>query len=157
MILKEKIQQDLKKALSGGDTISLSTLRMLSAALLNKEKEKRYKLKKEQDISLTDEEIVEVVVSEVKKRKEAIFEFEKGGRQDLVEKEKRELEVLMRYLPEQLSEEEIKKLVKEAVEKTGAKSIKDMAKVMAELMPKVKGRADGAQVSKIVKTFLEHA
>jgi uncharacterized protein YqeY len=127
---------------------------MLAAAILNKEKEKRYKLKKEQDTPLTDDEIVEVISSEAKKRKEAILEFEKGKREDLVLKEKKELEILQKYLPEQLSEEEIKKLAKEAVEKTGAKEIKDMGKVMSELIPKVKGKVDGSSVSRIVRELL---
>ncbi|MEK0366298.1 MAG: GatB/YqeY domain-containing protein, partial [Nitrosopumilus sp.] len=90
---------------------------------------------------LTDEEIVEVISFEAKKGKEAILEFKKGERQDLVGKEKKELEILQKYLPEQLSEEEIKKLVKEAIKKVGAQEIKDTGKVMAEMMPQVKGKA----------------
>jgi len=108
----------------------------------------------EKESRLTDEETLEAVSYEAKKRKESIAEFEKGGRNDLVEKEKKELAILKTYLPEQLAEEEIKKLVKEAVEKTGAKEPKDMGKVMAELMPKTKGRADGNLVSKVVKESL---
>ena len=93
-------------------------------------------------------------MSEAKKRKEAISEYEKGGREDLLEKEKAELEVLEKYLPEQLSEEEIKKIAKEIIEKVEAKSIKDMGKVMAEMMTRVKGKADGSVVNKIVKELL---
>ncbi|GAH84058.1 unnamed protein product, partial [marine sediment metagenome] len=92
---------------------------------------------------LTDEEVIEVISSEVKKRKEAILEFEKGERKDLVEKEKKETEVLKKYLPEQLSEQEIKKLVKVAIETVEAQNLKDMGKVMAELIPQVKGKAEG--------------
>lgn len=158
------MQQDLKYALKERKETEVSVLRLLAAAILNKEKEKRYEISKrktelgqeelERESRLTDEEVLEAVFSEVKKRKEAILEFEKGKRGDLAEKEKKEIEILQKYLPEQLSEEELKKLAKEAVEKTGAKEMKDMGKVMAELMQKIKGRAEGSQVSKIVKELL---
>ncbi len=163
-MLKQEIQTDLRESIKKSDEISRSTLRMLSATILNKEKEKRYKIAKaepdliekelaEKSVS-TDEEIIEVVTSEIKKRKEAILEFEKGKRKDLVKKEKAEIEILEKYLPEQFSEEEVKKLAKKAVEKVGAKEIKDMGKVMAELIPQVKGKADGKLVSQIVKELL---
>ncbi|GAI49704.1 unnamed protein product, partial [marine sediment metagenome] len=136
MILKEKIQKDLEEALKKKDEIIVSVLRMLLAAILNKEKEKRYKLSKnepelteeelEKESQLTDEEVIEVISSEIKKRKESILEFEKGERQDLVEKEKKEIDVLKKYLPEQLSEQELKKLVKVAIETVEAKEPKDM-------------------------------
>jgi len=163
-MLKEKIQEDLKLALREKREIELSALRMLISAINNKEIEKRTKIWKEKpelrpqelkkESILTDDEILEVVSSEIKKRKEAILEFEKGKREDLVKKEKAEMEILQKYLPEQLSEDEIKKLVKEVIEKTGAKEIKDIGKVMAELMPKIKGKAEGGLVSKIVKESL---
>ena len=162
--IKEKIQDDLTESVRKSNEVARTTLRMLSAAILNKEKEKRYKISKEEpDLSeeeltkksvLTDEEIVEVVFSEVKKRKEAIESFEKGKREDLVGKEKAELEVLQAYMPEQLSEEDIRKLTKEAVEKIGAEGMKDIGKVMGEIMPKVKGKADGNLVSRIIKELL---
>ena len=164
MIIKEKIQKDLTQATKKKEALPTSVLRMLLAAILNKEKEKRYKFAKaepepiEKELieksQLTDEEVIEVISSEVKKRKESILEFEKGKREDLVEKEKKELDILQKYLPEQLSEEELQKLAKEAIDKTGAKEIKDMGKVMQEVMPKVKGKADGTLVSKIVKELL---
>jgi uncharacterized protein YqeY len=155
MELKEKIRLNLNSALKEKRTLEVLVLRQILAAILNKEKEKRFKAKEEKDIQLTDEEVIEVISSEAKKRRESIVEFEKGKRQDLVEKEKKELEILEKYLPEQLPEEEIRKLIKEAIEKTDAKEIKDMGKVMAELMPKIKGKADGTLVSKIVKELLE--
>jgi len=154
MTLKGKIQEDLNSAIKSKREIETSTLRMLSAAILNKEKEKRYKSGKSEDIPLIDEEIIEVVFNEVKKRKEAIELYEKGNRQELADKEKKEAEILQKYLPEQLTEEEVKKLVKEAITKVGAKEQKDMGKVMAELMPQVKGKADGGLVSKVVKELL---
>lgn len=163
-MLKKKIQTDLNQAIKEGNGSGCSALRMLLAAVLNKEKEKRYKIAKvelelaEKELTkksaLTDEEIIEVVASEVKKSKEAILEFEKGKREKLAEKEKAEIKILEEYLPEQISEEEIRKLVEEAVRKTGAGDIKDMGKVMSEIMPKVKGKAEGGTVSRIVKETL---
>lgn len=162
--VKEKIQNDLRQALKEKKEIKLSVLRLLISAINNKEIEKRTKTWKERpellieelekESQLNDNEIIEVISSEIKKRKEAILEFEKGGREDLVKKEKAEMEILAKYLPEQLSEEEIKKLAKEAIEKVGAKEPKDLGKVIQELIPKVKGRADGSLVSKIVKELL---
>jgi len=163
--LKQKIQQNLIQAVKNKEELKSSVLRMLLAVILNKEKEKRYKLTRQnfssknlsgqdKESQLIDEEIIKIVFSEIKKRKEAILGYEKGERKELAEKEKKELEILKEYLPEQLSEEEIKKLVKEVIEKTGASEIKDIGKVMAELMPKVKGKADGSIVSKIAKELL---
>lgn len=163
---KQQIQNDASNALKQGDKNASSVLRMLLASILSKEKEKRYQIsKKEQNLNekeldeksiLTEDEIMETISSEVKKRKESILSFEKGNRNELAEKEKKELEVLMKYMPEQMPEEELKKIAKEAVEKTGAKEMKDMGKIMAELMPKIKGRADGSEVSKIIKEILSN-
>lgn len=160
-MLKERMQGDLKKSQLKREEVSVSTLRLLLSAVNNKEIEKRTRLSKSEPFEkleelskLSEGEIIEAISSEIKKRKEAILEYEKGGRQDLAEKEKREAEVLEKYLPEQLPEAEIQKLVKKAIEKTGAKELKDMGKVMAELMPQIKGKADGSLVSKIVKESL---
>ena len=162
--IKEKIQEDLNSALKEKKELEVSVLRLLLSAIFNKEKEKRYKLSKEKpelkeeelekESELTDEKVIDVISSEIKKRKESILEFEKGKRPELVEKEKKELEILEKYLPEQLSEEEIKKLAKEVIEKIGATGPKNIGKVMTELMPKIKGKADGTLVSKIVKELL---
>ncbi len=160
MSLKGNISEDLNSAMKEKKEAEVLALRQVSAAILNKEKEKRFKLSKEnpEDIEkesqLNDEEIIEVISSEAKKRREAIEGFERGQRAELAEKEKQELVILQRYLPEQLSEEEIQKLAKESIERVGAKEVKDMGKVMAELAPQVKGKADGSQVSKIVKELL---
>lgn len=162
--IKEDIQKNLTAAMKEKRETEVLVLRQLLAAFLNKEKEKIFRGNKENpDISPEDlakesqlkpEEEIEVVALEAKKRRESIVEFEKGKRNDLVEKEKKELEILQKYLPEQMSEEEIERIVKEAIGKVGAKEIKDMGKVMAELMPKTKGKADGSLVSKIVKESL---
>ncbi len=162
MSLKEKIQEDLKTAVRAKEELKLSVLRMILASLHNREIEKRSKLRKEEKTDeeiakagqLTDEDIIETIFSEIKKRKEAILGFEKGKREDLVEKEKKEMEILKKYVPDQLSEEDIRKLAKEIIEKVGAKEMKDIGQVMGQLMPKVKGKTEGGVVSKIVKELL---
>ncbi len=146
MGIKERLKEDMKEALKSKDKVRLSTIRMLQSLIKNAEIEKRGEL--------TEEEVISLLMKYAKQRRESIELYEKGGRQDLVEKEKRELEIVESYLPKQMDEEEIRELVKEAIEKTGASSPKDIGKVMQYLMPKVKGRADGSTVSKIVKESL---
>ncbi len=163
-MLKEEIKRATVQAMKDGDGFVSTTLRMLSAAIQTKEKEKRYKISKQKpdlneeglvkESQLPDEEIIEVISSEIKKRRDAIALYEQGGRQELADKEKKEIELLQKYLPEQMSEEEIKKIVMEAIKKTGALAPKDMGKVMAEIMPKTKGKAESGLVSKIVKESL---
>jgi uncharacterized protein len=164
MTLKEKIREDLNLAIKGKKEKEISVLRLLLSGIENKEKEKRYNLTKEETgleeqelsekSSLNDEEITEVVFSEAKKRKESISEFEKGGREELARKEKEELEVLKKYLPEQMGEQELKKIIENAIQESGAESMKDIGKVMSSVMPKVKGKADGSEVNRIAKELL---
>ena len=162
MSLKEKIQTDIKKAMQEKDQLKVSVLRMLMAAVFNKEKEKRAKLSKTEEelekldelSKLTDEEIIEVISSENKKRKDSIEQYEKGNRQDLADQEKKESEILTKYLPEQMPQEEIRKLVKEKIKEIGASRPKDIGKVMGTLMPQLKGKADGTVVNKIVQEEL---
>ncbi|KKT16411.1 MAG: hypothetical protein A2654_00135 [Candidatus Nealsonbacteria bacterium RIFCSPHIGHO2_01_FULL_43_31] len=154
MALKQQIQGDLTESVMDKEELRSSVLRLLLAAILNKEKEKRYKLKEDKDVPLIDEEIIDVILSEIKKRREAIELYEKGGRHELADKEKKEAVMLQKYLPEQMPEEELGKIVKEAIKKVGAKEQKDMGKVMQELMPKTKGKADASLISKIVKELL---
>ncbi len=146
MGIKERLMEDMKEALRSKDKIRLSTIRMINSLIKNAEIDKRGEL--------TEEEIVQLLRKYAKQRKEAIEMYEKGGRQDLVEKEKRELEIVESYLPEELSEEEIRKLVREVIEEVGASSPKDLGKVMKVVMPKVKGRADGSLVNRIVREML---
>lgn len=163
--LKEELNLDLKTSLKEGKELEVSTLRQLLSAILNKEKEKRYGLSKknpgalekelDEQSRLSDEEMMDVISSEAKKRREAAEGFAQGGRTESAEKEKKELEILLKYMPAQMPEEEIRNLVKEIIEKTGAKEAKDMGRVMAELMPKIKGRADSSLVSKVVKESLQ--
>ncbi len=139
----QNIKDDLKEAMKARQEIRTGALRMLMSSLQNAEKEKQKEL--------GEEEIQAIIASEAKKRRESVETYEKAGRKDLAEKEKEELDVFLTYLPEQLSEDEVRVLVKEAIAGTGASSVQDMGKVMASLMPKVKGRADGALVGRIVK------
>jgi len=181
-MLKDKIKQNLKIALREKRGIEVSVLRMVLASVQSREKEKRYKinqekpdLRNEEELSkqsqLTEEEVMVALASEAKKRKEAILGFEEGilllsprGNsafekekiENLVKKEKQELEILKKYLPEQLSEEELSKIVREIIAEAGAKEMKDLGKVMKEVMLKVKGRADGARVSKTVRELLQN-
>ncbi|MCH7828856.1 GatB/YqeY domain-containing protein [Patescibacteria group bacterium] len=151
--LKKQLKEDLKTSLKEGDEVRTGTLRMLMAAMVNKEKE-ALRQAQGKDEELSDEEIQAVVAAEAKKRREAEEAFLKGGRPELAEKEKQELKVLLTYLPEQLTQDQIRTLAKEAIQKTGAASIKDMGKVMGELTPQIKGKADGALVANIVKDLL---
>ena len=147
--LSEKIEEDLKIALRKKNEVVVSTLRMLKTALHNKEIELRPK--KEE---LTDELVLEVLAKEVKKRKDSIAAFEKGGRDDLASKEKKELALLKRYLPEELSDDKIKEVVDKVIKELGASGMADFGKVMGAVMGEVKGRAGGDKVSQIVKEQL---
>lgn len=146
MSIKETLLGDLKKAMKEKDNITKSTVTMVRAAILQIEKDNK--------VELGDEEIIDVVSKQVKQRKDALSEFEKAGRDDLVEETKAELNVLMKYLPKQLSKEEIKSIVEDAVKKVDAKSVKDMGKIMSEVIPKIKGKADGKLVNEIARELL---
>jgi hypothetical protein len=154
MSLKEKIKEDLKLAMKEKRELEVSVLRQLLAVALTREKEKKFKEEGE-DVQLTEEEFLAVISSEAKKRRESIESFTKGKRNDLAEKEKEELVILEKYLPEQLPEEEIKKLAEAVITEVGAERVKDVGKVMAGLMPKVKGRADGSLVGRVVNQLLQ--
>ena len=147
MSLKEKIAEDLKEAMKGKDILRVNTLRMIIAAIKNYEVEKMRQA--------SDDDVVVVLSREAKKRKEAIEEYEKYGRNDLAEKEKRELEIIESCLPKQLTEEEIREIVMKTIEEVGATSIKDLGKVMSVVMPRLKGKADGKLVNNIVREMLE--
>jgi len=145
-MLKDKINEDVKSALKAGDANRRMVLSLVLSAVKNKEIEKRSEL--------TDEEIISVISSEVKKRKESIESYEKGGRQEMAQKEKGELAILMEYMPEQMSDDDIRTEAKKAILESGVTDIKQVGKVLAVLMPKVKGKADGQTVSRIVKEEL---
>ncbi len=146
MGLRETIDADTKNALKSGAKDKVSTLRMLNAALKNKQIDKRR--------PLTEEEIIETVRSLIKQRKDSIEQFAKGGRQDLVDKETAEVAVLEAYLPHQLSRDELEAMVRDVIAQTSAQGAKDMGKVMKALIPLLGGRADGKLVSELVKNAL---
>lgn len=147
MSLKEQLLEDLKLAMKDKDTIRKNAVQMTRAAILQVEKDKR--------ITLDDDGIIEIIAKEVKKRKDSLPDFEKAGRQDLIDDLNREIEILLQYLPQQLTEEELEAYVREAIKESGAASLKDMGKVMQAVMPKVKGKADGKMINQIAKKILE--
>lgn len=154
MSLKEKISEDLKTAFKNKEEKKVGVLRLLLSAIKNKELEKRAAAKTGEEQTLSDEEVLALAQSEVKKRKEAINQYTQGGRPELAAKEQEEIDIIQIYLPEQLAEEEVRKIVQEAVAKSGASSIKEMGAVMAVAMRELKGRADGNLVSALVKEAL---
>lgn len=146
MGLKVEIQEAMKAAMKSGDRLKVSTYRLLLSALHNEE----IKSRKE----LNTEEIHRVVSTLCKQRTEAIDLYRKGGRAELAEKEDAELKVLQRLLPEPLSEDEVRGLIKASIEEVGAKNVQDLGKVMKQLMPKISGRTDGKRVNELAKELL---
>ena len=161
-MLKGRLGEDLKNSLKSGDKLKRVVLGSLMATIKNRELLKRGQLSKtiidakelETKSMLNDEEILEAIASEVKKRKESIEQFKAGGRDELVDKESAEMEILMVYLPEQMSEEDVRKEVQDIVTQLGATDMKEIGKVIGAAMTKLKGKADGGLVSKIVKELL---
>ncbi len=147
MSLKEQIESDTKEAMKARDSERVSALRMVSSAIKNKMIEVRPN-------ELTDDDVIGVLKKLSKQRKDSIEQFQKAGRDDLVEKEQRELSVLEKYLPEQMSEAQINEIVDSCIAETGASSMKDMGKLMGAVTAKTKGSADNKLVSQIVKSKL---
>lgn len=148
-MLKEQIKNDIKEAMRGRKELELSVLRMVSSAISSEEINKGKK-----EAGLSDEEMIDVLSREVKKRRDSMAQYESAGRPELAEKEKQEIEVIAKYLPAQLSMEEVEKLAKEAIAQSGAASEKDFGAVMKILSPQIRGRADGKMASEIVKKLL---
>ena len=146
MSIKETLAQDLKLSMKEKDLIRKNTVQSIRAAILQVEKDNL--------TELDDDAIIDVIAKELKKRKDVLPDYEKSGREDLITQLNREIEIVMGYLPSQLSEDELDEIVKNAVESTGASSMKDMGKIMAEVMPKIKGRADGKLVNVLAKKYL---
>ena len=146
MALKEKLAEDLKDAMKNKDVVRKNVVQMVRAGVLQVEKDNK--------VTLDDEGIIEVIAKQLKQRRDSLPDYEKSGREDLIATLKAEMDVLMKYLPKQLSKEELEVIVKDAVAETGASSMKDMGKIMATVMPKVKGRADGKMINEIVKAIL---
>ncbi len=146
MSLKEQLLADLKEAMKQKDNILKDTVQMVRAGILQIEKDKK--------IELDDDGVIEVVAKELKKCNDVLPDYEKSGRQDLIDELNKKVEILKSYLPEQLTIDEVKVIVADAVKEVGALTMKDMGKVMALVQPKVKGRADGKLVSDVVKQTL---
>ena len=149
MSLKQKISEAQKNALKGGKKDELSALRMLSAAISNKEIELRKK-----DIGLSDSEVLDVINSEVKRRKDAILEYKNAGREESAQKEEFELNVLKQYLPPEISDDDLLRIVRDGIREVGATNTTDFPKVMKAVMPTLKGKASGDRISKAVKDEL---
>ena len=146
MSLKEILADDLKSAMKDKDIVRKNTVQMVRAGVLQIEKDKK--------VTLDDDGVLEVIAKQLKQRKDSLPDYEKSGREDLVAELKAEIDVLMKYLPEQLTKEELEVIVADAIKETGASSIKDMGKIMAFVMPKTKGRADGKTINEIAKAML---
>ncbi len=146
---KQKLREDLKQSMLAKNELKTSVLRLLLSAI------NYYEIQKGgAGYEATPEDILSVIQKEAKQRNDSIEQYKNANRQELVDKEEKELEILKTYLPEQLGEDEIKKLVGEAIQNTGAGSVSDMGKVMGYLSPKIKGKADGSLVSKLVRESL---
>lgn len=149
MSLKENLVSDLKQAMLSRDELKTSTIRMLSSSIKN------YEINKGgAGYSASDDEVLGLIQKEIKQRQDSIESFVSGGREDLANKERDEMEILRTYLPPQISEEELRQIVKKAIVDSGASGLSDMGKVMALIMPQVKGKADGGFVSAITKEQL---
>lgn len=146
MSLKDLLMDDLKVAMREKDAVRKSVVTMLRAAVKQVEVDQR--------IELDDEAIIDIIAKQIKQKNNAIVEFKNGDRQDLVDLTEKEIDILMKYLPEQLSEDEVLKIVQEAIESTGAASMKDMGKVMGIVTNATKGKADGKLVADLVKKAL---
>ncbi len=145
-MLKQRIQDDMKSAMKSGDKRRLGAVRLVLAAIKQREVDER--------IELNDEQVLAVLDKMVKQRRDSIDQYQQAGREDLAEQEQFEIEVLQGYLPEALSAQEIDALIAEAINATGAESMRDMGKVMGQLKPQVQGRADVGAVSALVKSKL---
>ena len=146
MSLEERLLEEMKLAMKSNEKLKLSTIRMIRSALKNKEIDLRKKLE--------DEDIVKVIQAMVRKGEESVEQFQAGGRMDLVEKEKNEIEIMKSFLPQPLSQEEILKIIDQSIQETQASSLKDLGKVMKSVMPKMGGKADGKLINQLVKERL---
>ena len=146
MSLKEQLAQDLKLSMKEKDTVKKNAVQSIRAAIKQVEIDTR--------AELDDAGVLDIIAKELKRRKDVLPDYEKSGRDDLIADLKKEIDIIMGYLPSQLSHDELDEIVRAALESTGASSLKDMGKIMAEVMPKIKGRADGKAVNEIAKNYL---
>lgn len=148
MLLQDRLIDEMKEAMKSGDREKVSVIRMLRSSLKNKE------IEKGKDRGLSEEEVIQVIVSSIRQRRDAIEEFKKGERQDLVDKEEGEIRILQAFLPRQMSIEELVETIRETIKEVNAVGIRDMGRVMKVLVPKVVGRADPVSISNMVKEIL---
>lgn len=146
MTIKEKLQIDLKDAMLQKDTVRKNVVQLIRAGILQVEKDKK--------ITLDEEGVLDVIAKQLKQRRDSLPDYEKSGRDDLIMQLKREMELLMEYLPKQLTHDELVEIVKTAILETGATTIKDMGRIMSAVMPKTKGRADGKEINLIARELL---
>lgn len=147
MPLKETLADDLKESMKSKDKVRKNVVTMIRAAIKQREVDER--------IELSDAEIIDIIAKQVKQKRDSIDDFQKGNRLDLVDLTNDEIKILLNYLPPQLSEEELEQIIKDAIVETNAQTKKDLGKLMAVVMPKVKGKADGKQVNQIVAKYLQ--
>lgn len=147
MDLQEQLSTDMKEAMKAKDKTSLSVIRMIRSALKYDEIQRKR--------PLTDDEVLAIVVHEMKLRRDSLQEYEKAGRDDLVEQINEEMRIIEKYLPKQMDEEELRQLIQATITSVGATSKKEMGKVMGAIMPKVKGRADGTLINRLVQEYLQ--
>ena len=148
MSLKEQLSADFKTAMKDKDIIRKNVVQFVRAGILQIEKDKK--------ITLDDDGVIEVIAKQLKQRRDSLPDYEKSGREDLINELKTEMDILMGYLPQQLTKDELTEIVAEAVKETGASSVKDMGKIMAFVMPKTKGRADGKVINEIARAILSN-
>lgn len=146
MSIKEKLMQDLKAAMKSHDKIKKDTITMVRAAIKQIEVDKR--------VDLSDEEVIDIISKQYKERVSSIGEFKRGGRDDLVAQTEEEIKIILEYLPKQLTDEELEDIIKEAIEKLSITDKKQIGELMKEVMPKVKGKADGKKVNSIASKYL---
>ncbi len=145
-MIKEQLLEEMKTAMKEKDTVRKDAVQMVRAAVLQFEKDNKTELE--------DDGVIEIIAKEIKRYRDVLPDYEKSGREDLVAEINRKIEILMPYLPKQLTEQEIKDIVQEVITETGASSMRDMGKVMSVIMPKVKGKCDGRVVNSIIKEYL---
>ncbi len=147
MSIQAKLMDDLKTSMKTKNKLKKDVITMVRAAVKQREVDER--------VELNDEDIIEIISKQVKQKRDAIVEFQKGDRQDLVELTEKEIDILLEYLPLQLTEEELDKIVKAAIEEVDAKTAKDIGKVMGSILPKVKGKADGSTINRLAREYLK--
>ncbi|EHL16035.1 hypothetical protein HMPREF9630_01988 [Peptoanaerobacter stomatis] len=147
MTLKERLTNDLKDAMKNKDQVRKSVVTLVRAAIKQKEVDER--------VELDDTDVMDIVSKQLKQRNEALVDFKKAGRDDLISQTEEEIKILLTYLPKQLTDDELREYIKQAVEQVGATSVKDMGKIMGILMPKVKGKADGRRINNLVSEFFK--